>query len=142
MMQGQNLIPITNNSWSASNSALRFGSFQPCNRSFAQPDPLLFRHSSQNADNSITKHATGIQILLSETPVPNPVGSQPLEMLECFKHAFTAETIQSPKQDYIKFSARCSGKHPLKRFSITPFATSQINVFKDDFIPLLEAKIP
>jgi hypothetical protein len=104
---------------------------------FRQPDPLLLGNDRQDTDNRIFEDATRVQVLLREAFVADAASSEPVQVLEGNKHAFTRQGVERPKQNQVKFSAVRIRKHQLEFTAVACSASLAVDVLAYDLPVLL-----
>jgi hypothetical protein len=116
--------------WATSNSSLGFSALKAGDRSLAQSNPHLLRHSRQNSNHRLLKHAGAIEILLGKRPVVDSVAGEPLKVVERFHGPFPAETVKAPEEEAIELTPRCRGEHLLELVTIPVLTGRPVHVPK------------
>ena len=130
------------NSRPTTNPSRCSGTFETGDSALAEPYPLLLCYCRENSNDGFLKDAGAVQILLCKRPIIHAVAGEPLKMIQSLYGAFTAESVEAPKQQAIKLTFGCRCKHLLELLTVAALPAGSIHILVDHRPALSLCKSP
>ena len=128
--------------WPSTYAAMRFGALKPGDRSLAQSNPFLLRHSRKNSNYGFLKYAGAVEKLLGKRSVVDSVAGEPLQVVQRFHGTLAAQPVKRPEEQAVELTPGRGREHLLELVTVPVFAAGLILVLVNDSPALGGRELP